>query len=379
MVVIFLYLNLFTTLGTIMKRLLLVGGGHAHVHVVKKLKELPIDGVEVMLLSPSQYQYYSGMFPGYAEGLYDKSQISINLESLAKASGVSWVKAAVTAIDPLQKKVLTSDGEMVSFDVISFNIGSLTAGINVPGVTEHAYRMKPNYHFVEVIDEVRDADNVVVVGGDVAGIETSLSLASWRTANHIHTPVTLMSADRLLPNKSKRISAKIEAIVMQNGIHLVTSETVSHVKRNKVVTSSNKEIHFDKLVWLAGSKAPDLFKTSKLPVDDHGYLKVADTLQVKEYPFIFGVGDCASIADDPAVDREKGHAVRQGRLLFENLKGFMETGEGELYQPKKNELSIVSIGNKKGLLLYKGYSMTGRWAWYLKNWIDSKLVKQYKK
>ncbi|MRG85990.1 NAD(P)/FAD-dependent oxidoreductase [Salinibacillus xinjiangensis] len=361
-----------------MKKLLLVGGGHTHLHVIQKLKDNPITDVEVTLISPSQFQYYSDMFGAYTEGLYDKSQIRIDLETLAKNSKINWLQGAVTSIDSQQKMVLTSNGDIHSFDAISFNIGSLTADTDIPGVVEYAYRIKPNYHFVDTISEVHKSDKVVIVGGGAAAIEISLSLQSWRKKNHVTTPVTLVSPDRLLQEKRKKISDKIEEIVFQKGINFIKNEEITSVKHNKIITSLHNEIYFDKLLWLAGPNPPGLFSTSNLPVDDQGYLKVEDTLQVKKYPFMFGAGDCVSFMKYPNIDKAGVNAVKQGAVLFKNLKGFFETGEGELYTPQKNDLSIMSLGDKGGFLNYKKHLITGRLAWYLKKWIDTRYSKLYK-
>ncbi|QHS23715.1 FAD-dependent oxidoreductase [Virgibacillus sp. MSP4-1] len=361
-----------------MKKLLLVGGGHAHLHVIKKLKDQPIADVDVTVLSPSKFQYFSGRFGAYAEGLFDESDIRINLEALAKTSGIHWVQGAITSVDPKQKMVLTSNGDVLTFDAISFNIGSLTASTDLPGVVEYAYRIKPNYHFVDAINECRQADKVVIVGGGAAAIEISLSLQTWRKKNHVTTPVTLISPDRFLPDKSHKVSDKIEKIVVQKDINYIKNEEVTSVKHHKIMTSLQNEIYFNKLLWLTGPKAPGLFRTSKLPVDDQGYLKVEDTLQVKQYPFMFGAGGCVSLENDSNINEGPVSAVRQGPVLFKNLKGFFETGEGELYKRQKNGLSMMSLGDKEGLLNYKEHLITGRLAWHLKNWVDTHYIREYK-
>ena len=47
-----------------MKRLVLLGGGHAHLAVLKDLAERPLDGWQVQLVTPFRRQLYSGMLPG---------------------------------------------------------------------------------------------------------------------------------------------------------------------------------------------------------------------------------------------------------------------------------------------------------------------------
>lgn len=360
-----------------MKKLVLVGGGHAHLHVIKKLKENPIKDVEVILISPSKFQFYSGMFSGYAEGLYGKDQICVDLKELAKASTVTWIQGSVLSIDPKAKTVLTNDGNVVFFDVISFDIGSLTATASSSDKTDNIFQVKPNYLYVDVIEQVRKAKDLVIVGGGASGIEVSLSLQAWRNANGINSPLTLVSENRLLKQRRKSVSDKIERIVKDKGVHLIKNECVTRVEKNSVTTSLNNEITFDKLIWLTGPKAHGLFKSSGLPVDKNGFLLVEDTLQVKKYPFIFGAGDCITFRNYPNIDKAGVYAVKEGPILFENIKGYFKSGYGSAFKPQKDYLSILSIGNREGFLLYKGYAFSGKWAWSLKNWIDTKFVKQY--
>ena len=63
-----------------MKKVILVGGGHAHVFVLDYLiKNTPAD-VDVTIISPSAWQDYSGMLPGWMAGYYDLSDCRINVK-----------------------------------------------------------------------------------------------------------------------------------------------------------------------------------------------------------------------------------------------------------------------------------------------------------
>lgn len=361
-----------------MRKLLLVGGGHAHLNVIKALRKAPIKDVEVVLISPSQYQYYSGMFSGFTEGIYTKDQCRIDLASLTKSSSVKWIEGAVISIDAEQKLVLTEKGDVISFDAVSFDIGSLTAGNANLSSNEHIHTIKPNYNVINTINEIKRADHAVIVGGGAAGIEISSSLSSWRSTHNLNLPVTLISGNRLLEKKSEKVTANIKKSLNKRNINILENEKVTDIKSNKLITSSNKSLQYDKVLWLTGPKAPNIFKVSKLPVDKKGYLLVEDTLQVKKYPFIFGAGDCVSLTNYPSLEKNGVHAIKQGHILHQNLRGFFETGEGVLYKPQKNVLSILSLGDKEGFFMYKDYSLTGKWAWHLKNYIDTTYMKKYK-
>lgn len=361
-----------------MRTLILVGAGHAHLHIIKNLIKEPLEGIEVILISPSRYQYYSGMFSGYTEGLYNIEDIRIDIAPLCKKASISWYEQAVVSLDAEQKILLTDQGEVLSYDALSFDIGSLTAHTDIKGVKEYARRIKPNFHFPEMIHAMQESKQPVVVGGGIVGTEVALSLQAWRTKHHYEEPVKLISSSfRLLENYAESISSKIENIVQNSNIQIHLKEKVEEINSTKIITDHNK-LDYKDVIWLGGPRAPELFRLSNLPIDEKGYLEVESTLQVKKYPSIFGAGDCVSFSHAPETPRNGVSAIRESPVLWENIKGFLTTGEGEHYTPQSKTLEIMSIGNQNGLLLYGGISLKGKLAWRLKHKIDKKFMKTYK-
>lgn len=359
-----------------MKKLLLIGAGHAHLHIMKKFQEEQLD-IEVTILSPSDYQYYSGMFSGYMEGVYSEKDMRVHLPSLADLAGITFIKGAALSIDAKGKVVLTEKGDVLSYDLLSMDIGSYTAGIDVPGARSHALRIKPNYRIEEVAEKMWGAEYPVVVGGGAAGIEIALSLTARRKKEG-KKAVTLISHSTLLQSSSLKAQSKIEQIARSKKMNLILKEKVANVTTTSVITSGGKEIPYDQLLWLTGPKAPEMFRASKLPIDESGYLLVEDTLQVKEYPAIFAAGDCATLRDYPDLPKAGVVAVRQSEVLWENIKAFLQEKDGVRFQPKKAYLSILSTGEKEGLLLYGKITLHHNLSWKLKNKIDRRFMEKYK-
>ncbi|HEX6923674.1 MAG TPA: FAD-dependent oxidoreductase [Bacillales bacterium] len=359
-----------------MKTLLLVGAGRAHLYVLKQLQKNSLPDVDVTLLSLSEYQYYSGMFSEYAEGLYSLDDIRVDVQRLAERAGVSWIKGAAVSIDPEQKMVLTDQGKVLDYDAVSFDIGSLTAGTDRPGVLEHAETIKPNNRFPDVIERFRKAERPVIVGGGVAGTEMALSVQTWRNQNDLG-PLILVSQGGLLDHEVESAGKKAETLAREKGVSLHLHDGAEAVMDNKIVTAANRKIPYDEILWLAGPRPHQMFSTS-LPVDENGYLLVEQTLQVKRFPAVFGAGDCVSVNGFPHMGKAGFHAVKQAPILWENLKGFFGKGEGQLYKPQSPFfLSILSTGGRRGLMLYKGKVFYGKWAWHFKHRLDRHFMKKY--
>ena len=74
------------------RHLLLVGGGHAHLHVLLSLAADPMPGAAVTLISPESYATYSGMMPGVLAGLYDLAAAQVDLRALCARAGVRFAE-----------------------------------------------------------------------------------------------------------------------------------------------------------------------------------------------------------------------------------------------------------------------------------------------
>ncbi|WP_347862905.1 FAD-dependent oxidoreductase [Salimicrobium sp. PL1-032A] len=215
-----------------MKRLLLIGGGHANVYILDALRREKVD-MEVTMISPSRYQYYSGMFSGFTEGLYDEEDIRIDLLSLAEAGGCTFIEGEVTRVDPDRKEVIAGE-EAIHFDFASFDTGSLVR--EAEHLQEGVYSVKPNHVFPGNIDYLKRTREPVIVGGGAAGVELALSMLAWRKKHQVHQRVTLLHSSRLLEEFGDKASRKAERIAAEKGLSVITGERVTGVGREDLWT-----------------------------------------------------------------------------------------------------------------------------------------------
>ncbi|WP_421379723.1 FAD-dependent oxidoreductase [Bacillus salacetis] len=357
-----------------MPDVILVGGGHAHLHCLKKIIEEPVPETRFILVSPSKYQYYSGMFSGYTEGLYSESDIRIDLEELCRKSGVLFLKDAAVKINPEEKILLLSSGHSLPFTYASFDIGS---GTNVKNMnSEIIQTVKPNYRFPEIIRELQDSPSPVIVGGGAAGVELSLTILARKKRLKQDGKVTLISASGLIPQESDMSSKKLEKVCRDKGLSLVLDEQVEEVT-NTVVKTNNQTLAHSGVLFVTGPSAFPIFKESGLMTTEEGFLAVTDTLQSKSHPFIFGAGDCVSLLSYKNLAKNGVFAVRQGPVLWENIKRTLTNSPVIKFTPQKRYLSILSTGEKQALLIYGPLYLHGRLPWRTKNIIDKKFLMKY--
>ena len=107
----------------VFKDLVLVGGGHSHVHVLKMFGMRPEPGVRLTLVTRDVETPYSGMLPGYVAGFYTRRECHIDLARLAAFAGARLVHAEAVGLDWREKRVLLRGRPAVAYDVLSIDIG----------------------------------------------------------------------------------------------------------------------------------------------------------------------------------------------------------------------------------------------------------------
>ena len=111
----------------------LLGGGHAHVHVLAALARRPVPGVQVTLISRDLSSLYSGMLPGVVAGLYAPEQAQIDLVRLAAATSTRFVHAEAVGIDRINKRVILAGAPSVAYDILSIDVGIAPALAAIAG------------------------------------------------------------------------------------------------------------------------------------------------------------------------------------------------------------------------------------------------------
>ena len=117
------------------KDLVLVGGGHSHVAVLKQFGMAPMAGVQVTLITRDVETPYSGMLPGYCAGLYTKADCHIDLVKLVQFAGARLIHAEAVGLDARSRRIFLSNGRpSLAYDVLSLDIGCSPK--QIAGVTQ---------------------------------------------------------------------------------------------------------------------------------------------------------------------------------------------------------------------------------------------------
>jgi len=363
-------------------RLVFVGGGHVHLLSLKNTDRFIREGAEVILIGPDRFHYYSGMGPGMVSRIYRPEQVRFDIQRMVESRGGMFVKDKVVSVDTTSKTLALQGGESVSYDLVSFNVGSYVPMDRIPGAGGVAIPVKP----IENLEKARGTilksfengiARILIIGAGPAGVELAGNI--WRFARNEngHAEITLAnSRDQILPNFGPKVGLLAQESLIQRGIRVLSNFRVASMEQGLARSESGEEVSFDVAILTIGIMPQRIFADSGLETSEDGALLVSDTLQSTNSPDILGGGDCISVKENP-VDRVGVYAVREAPILFHNLLARLKGEPLTTFKPQKTYLLIFNLGDGSGLFVRGAWVWKGRLAFTLKNYLDRRFMSRF--
>lgn len=367
-----------------MKWLLLLGGGHAHVEVMRDLGRSPPPDTRVRVVSRTRLTPYSGMLPGLVAGHYRAEEAHIDLAWLARSTGCELVEAEANRLDPLRREVRCVGGARLGYDLISIDIGSTPATAGVPGVETHALPVKPVDRFLDRLRTIEariaagERLRVAVVGGGAGGVELTLSLQHrLKALGGGETPFVLVTdqSDILLAH-NRTVRAIFRKLLAARGVAVMLDHAVAHVDAGGLDCANGERIDADAIVWATSAAAPEWIAQSGLTTDHRGFIAVNDCLQSASHKTVFAAGDIATMVNH-ALPKSGVYAVRQGPTLARNLRRALTGERLDEYAPQRLALALIGTGDEEAVASYGPLAVRGKWVWRWKEAIDRRWIRRY--
>jgi pyridine nucleotide-disulfide oxidoreductase family protein len=366
---------------------LLVGAGHVHLEILRRLALEPTPELEATIVSLEERHFYSGMTPGYLAGQYTAADITSDVQAIARRAGARCVIGCAAGLDPATRQVALQDGRTLPYDLVSFNIGSLLVGSDSPAAA-HAERIKPLHRVArlkERLDALAAGDRtrparVVVIGAGAGGVEVAFAAAATLDRGGRAREVTIVDrSPRILSNYGEPFQQLAERALRALGIRLRVGVGVTALAADQVVLEAEGPLPSDLTVWLTGPQGAPLLRASGLPTEARGFLWIEDTLRSVADPRVFAVGDCGTFTRFPAIAKSGVYAVREAPILWHNLVAAARGQPLMSYRPQRSFLSILNTADGRALLSYQGFRSWSRWAWWLKDRIDRGFMRKYQR
>jgi len=376
--------------GPIATDIVLVGGGHTHVHVLAAFAMRPLPGVRLTLVTRDLMTPYSGMLPGVIAGLYTSEQAHIDLVRLAAATSTRLIHAEAIGLDRANKRVLLAGRPPIAYDMVSIDVGIAPALAAIAGAAEHAIVVKPIGSFISkfngLLAHSRLPDGprrIAVIGGGAGGVELLLSvrtrlLAEARQAGQGPAAFSfaLVTDGEILATHNSRVRDAFRRVFAARGIALHEHRRARAVTVNAIELDGGTTLDADAVLVTTEAAAPSWLGDTGLALDASGFLAVGPTLQVTNDPDVFAGGDCAALLETP---REKAgvYAVRAGPPLAKNLRRRARGEPLQAWRPQRHHLALISTGERYAVASRGGLKVEGAWLWTLKDWIDRRWMRMY--
>jgi len=352
--------------------LVLLGGGHSHVQVLKAFGMQPQPGVRITVVSREVLTPYSGMLPGHVAGSYDWRDIHIDMGPLARFAGARLIEDEAIALDPGARTLQLQHHPDLRFDLLSINTGAVpeqTVDFGVP--------VKPIGRFLPQWQQVRQTltpgQRVGLVGGGAGGVELALAMRRVLPAS---SPVLLFT-ERVLPGGSTRLRRAALRALARAGIELLQDFRVVAAGPGAVTAADGRAAAVDHLFWVTRAAAPAWPAAGGLATDDLGFIVVDRQLRSVSHPEVFAAGDIAALQGQ---GRPKAgvYAVREGPVLADNLRRALRGEKLRDFRAQRHFLAILGTGDERAIASRGAWVLEGAWVWRWKDWIDQRFMARFR-
>ncbi len=356
--------------------MVLLGGGHSHVQVLRRFGMRPLQGVRVTIVSREVFTPYSGMLPGHVAGSYGWRDIHIDLGPLARFAGARLIADEAISLDAERRLIELAEHPPLRYDLLSINSGAVPASTGAAGIAVKPIgRFLP--HWQGVLERASAGQRVALVGGGAGGVELAMSM---RRALGQRIAVVLLT-DSLLPGFPAGATRRLRAALDRHGVEVLEGFRVAGVERSaggyRVDATDGREQDADHLFWVTGVEAPQWLSRSGLATDPSGFVSVDGRLRSTSHHDVFAAGDVASLTGQPR-PKSGVFAVRQGPLLAANLRRAVAGRPLRRYRAQRRALAIIGTADGSAVAARGRLSVAGRWVWRWKDWIDRRFMARFR-
>jgi len=362
--------------------IVLVGAGHAHLHVLKHAQLFHRSGIRLILVAPARFDY-SGLATGVLSGALPPGENTLDVSRLAAAHRIEHHLTEARDIEFKERIVRLADGVPVRFDLLSLNVGSVVADPSSLAALPGVVTVKPLSRLASLRRHLETATSagtasptVVVAGSGPSAFEVAAAIMGLCERRGIAPLITMVGS---ISNADWAPRAALRAVIRRlasRGVQFhegrVTGRTVASCH-----LATGEQLPCDILVMATGLRGGALAAKCGLPADESGRLRVTNQLCSVAAANIFATGDCSVIVGDerPALGV---FGVRAGPVLLHNLCAAAR-GEALLpYRPQSRWLSVLDLGDRTALALYGDVWWLGRLPLWLKRWLDRSFLKRHR-
>jgi len=367
-------------------RVVILGAGFGGLTAARKMAAF----ADVTIVDRHNFQTFLPLLYQVSTAGLAADHVAHPVRGALRKTGVKFRMGSPISVDHKNKSVKLDSSEVLDFDYLVVALGSATADFGIPGVVENALGMKSVHEALAIRAEVmrrfedlcRFEDETIfsisVVGGGPTGVEMAGAFAELvrgplkndQAHAAAHIKINLIEAgSRILPMFSEKLSARAKKDLEKLGVNVRVNTSVAELKPRSIIVKGGDPIPSEVTIWAAGVKGEPTASKLNLPLISTR-IDVDKTLQVKNYPGIFAIGDIAGFVgkDGRFLPMVAPVAMQQGRFIAKQIKRLADGQSLEAFT-YTDKGSMATIGRHKAVVEVKNFRMAGIPAWYAWLWL----------
>jgi NADH dehydrogenase len=367
-------------------KVVILGGGFGGLTAARALTKI----ADVTVVDRHNFQTFLPLLYQVSTAGLAADHVAYPIRGALRKTGAKFRMASPISIDHKNKQVKLDSSEVLDFDHLIVALGSTTADFGIPGVNEFSLGMKTVHEALTIRAEVmrrfedlcRFEDNtrfsISVVGGGPTGVEMAGAMAelvrgplkSDQANAAAHIDVRLIEAgDRLLPPFSPSISARTKKDLEKLGVKVLLNSAVKELEHRKIILKDGTSLASEITIWAAGVKGSPAMAQLNLPIVGNR-LSVDQTLQVKNYPNIWALGDIAGAVgkNGKPLPMVAAVAIQQGKFIAKQMQRIIKGLPLKEFS-YLDKGSMATIGRNKAVVEVKGIKLAGTIAWLAWLWL----------
>jgi len=363
-------------------KVVILGGGFGGLAAARALYKT----AEVTVVDRHNYQTFLPLLYQVSTAGLAADHVAYPIRGALRKTSVKFRMGSPLSIDHKNKEVKLDSSEVLQFDHLIVALGSTTADFGIPGVNEFTLGMKSVHEALTIRAEImrrfedlcRFEDEtrlaITVIGGGPTGVEMAGAIAelirgplkSDQKQAAAQIDITIIEAgERLLPTFSPTLSKRTKKDLEKLGVKVLVGSPVAGVEHRKITLRDKQVLPSEITIWAAGVKGSDAMTQLSLPVSGNRVV-VEPTMQVKNYPNIWALGDIAGALgkDGSPLPMVAPVAIQQGKFIAKQIVRLSSSKELKEFK-YLDKGSMATIGRNKAVVEVKGIKLSGPIAWLI--------------
>lgn len=368
------------------KHIVIVGAGFGGVKLARLLAK---EAVDITVVDRNNFHLFQPLLYQLSTSELDENEIAYPIRAFFRhMPNVDFFMAHAEGFSP-KECILKTDRGDVSYDYLVLAAGATTNYFGLEKAARHAFGLKTLQEAIRIRNQVlrmferasRTVDaaerrrllTFVCVGGGPTGVECAGALSEliydvlpkeYHGLDFSEARVLLVEAmDRVLammPEDLQRETLRVLREVRRVEVRLQAQ--VMDYDGKDLTLQGGEVVPTYTVIWAAGVKAVSLMSALGTALDRSGRVVVQPTLQIKEYPNIFAIGDCACfVQEGRPLPTVAPVATQQAEVCAANLKTCI-AGDGTLTAFVYRDVGAMAT-------ICRGHAVVAMGRWHMKGFV----------